>query len=357
MSMYRWLLLFLMLPCLSKSYGQLTKVEKVVDSIIARENFNGVVLIAKNGKQEYIKYAGLSDRKNSIKFSENSRFKIFSVTKTFTAALIMKLYEDGRLNLDSTISKYYPEYTGEGRDKITIRNLLSYSSGRDCKEMKVIAEAYNTTIWPVDTFIKNYCSEKLINRPGAKFDYNNGDYIILGRIIEKINGKSFQEVLKEQILIPLKMHNTNYLHHEDIIESIDEGYFNKDLSITKFYTPTNYYIDNYFSAGAMYSNANDLLIFDKAIFKHRILKKATIDLMLTGNPNLGDVAFGFWVYEKKIGNINTIFAERQGYGYGHNSNWVHLVDKGITLILLSNTNTVNLNKMREQVLEAYLSHN
>jgi CubicO group peptidase (beta-lactamase class C family) len=150
------------------------------------------------------------------------------------------------------------------------------------------------------------------------------------------------------------MNNTNYLHHEDIIQGLDEGYYNKGTDANSLIMPTYHYIDNHFSAGAMYSNAQDLLIFDQAIFNHTLLKKATVDLMLTSHENLGDVAFGFWVYPRTIGKVNTIFAERQGGGYGNESNWVHLIDKGITLILLSNTETTDLNKMRLKVLEAYL---
>lgn len=334
--------------------GQIVKVSKVVDSLIINRNFNGAVLLAKDGKKVYMRYAGLSDRRNQTKFSENSRFKIFSVTKTFTAVLAMQLYERGKLNLDAVVSTYYPEYQGEGANKITIRNLITYSSGRENKDMEFLAEAYNQTIWPVDTFITKYCAGKLIDTPGTKFRYNNGDYIILGRIIEKIYDKPFAQILREQILHPLNLRNTSYLRHEDIIVGIDESYFNKDTSATDLYTPTNYYIDNYFSAGAMYSTPEDLLAFDQAIFNNRILTKKTVDYMLTAYPNLDEAALGFWVYDKQFGKRTVRIAERQGYGYGHNSNWIHLIDQGVTLVLLSNTNTVNLNKMRELIITAYL---
>ena len=93
-----------------------------MDSYI-QKGFNGAVLIAKDGKIDYLKYTGIANRHYDIKFSEASRFHIFSVTKTFTAALILKLYEEKKINLDATISTYYPEYKGEGRDKIIIKNL------------------------------------------------------------------------------------------------------------------------------------------------------------------------------------------------------------------------------------------
>ncbi|MFA6084570.1 serine hydrolase domain-containing protein [Mucilaginibacter sp.] len=349
--------ILIVLFTISAVKGQSDRVEKVIDSCITKRNFNGAVLIAKNGKVDFIKYTGLANRHYNIPFSAKSRFQIFSVTKTFTAILIMQLYEQGKINLDSAIATYYPEYKGEAAHRVTIRNLLTYSSGRYLKEMdpKFIPEAYDQNLWPVDTFINRYCSEKLIDTPGTKFNYSNGDFIILGRIIEKIYKKPFDVVLREKILIPLKMRNTNYWHHEDIVANLDEGYYNKDGNVDSLIMPTNHYIDNHFSAGAMYSTAQDLLIFDQAIFNHTLLKKSTVDVMLNPYPKLGDVAFGFWVYPRKIGKTNTIFAERQGGGYGSESNWVHLIDKGVTLILLSNTETTDLNRMRLDVLSAYLN--
>jgi len=340
------------------AYSQKTRLDKVIDSCITTRNFNGVVLIAKNGKVDYLKYTGLANRHYDIKFSPKTRFQIFSITKAFTAVLIMQLYEAGKLNLDSTISTYYPEYRGEAAHKATIRNLLTYSSGRDLKEMDLnfIHEAYDQNLWPVDSFINRYCSEKLIDTPGTKFNYSNGDYILLGRIIEKIYKKPFEDVLREKIINPLKLANTNYLHHQDIVANLNEGYQNKGEYVDSLIMPTLHYMDNHFSAGAMYSDAHDLLTFDQAIFNHTLLKKSTVDLMLTAYPKLGDVAFGFWVYPLKIGKTNTLFAERQGGGYGNESNWVHLIDKGVTLIILSNTETVNLNKMRLDVLAAYLDN-
>jgi len=321
-----------------------------MDSCI-KKGFNGVVLIADKGKITYERYTGLASRHYDIPFSKASRFHIFSVTKTFTAALIMQLVEQNKISLDSTISAYYPEYKGEAGKKATIRNLLTYSSGRDLKEMRELIEAYSTDNYPPDTFITKFCSEKLIDTPGKKFDYNNGDYILLGKIIEKIYGRPYEEVLREKILHPLKMSSTDYLHHNDIIRGMAESYSYQD---PQFYTPTNYYMDNYYSAGAMYSTPEDLLIFDQAIFNHTLLKKATVDLMLTAYKDLGEVAFGFWVYPKKFGSVNTIFAERQGGGFGNHSNWVHLIDKDLTFILLANTDAVDLNTMRLKIIAAYL---
>lgn len=337
--------------------SQIKKVEEMIDSSVKKDNFNGAVLLAQNGKTELLTYKGLSDRHYNINFSDNTKFHIFSLTKTFTAVLIMQLYERGKLDLDATISTYYPEYKGEAAQKATIRNLMTYSSGRENKDIsspELIHQAYDNTIWNLDDFIDTYLSEKLIDKPGTKFSYNNGDYILLGKIIEKIYKKSFEEVLKNQILIPLKMQNTGMLHHNDIMKNIDDGYTADESDAFALHTPTNSYIDNFYSAGAMYSTPKDLLIFDQAIFKNILLKRSTLNVMLTADKKLEDTALGFWVYPKNFGNLSTLFVERQGEGYGHSANWVHLPEKNLTLIILSNTKDIKyLNKMRERLISAY----
>lgn len=351
------LLTVLLLITINIAYSQIQKVEKVIDSCVKKDNFNGSVLLAKNGNIELLTYKGLSNRHYNINFSNETRFHIFSLTKSFTAVLIMQLYERGKINLDATISTYYPEYKGEAAKKATIRNLLTYSSGRfhkDISSPEFIHQAYDNTIWDLDNFITTFLSEKLIDKPGTKFSYNNGDYILLGKIIEKIYNKPFEEVLKEQILTPLKMQNTGFLHHNDIVKNIDEGYSADESDAFSLHMPTNTYIDNLYCAGAMYSTPKDLLIFDQAIFNHTLLKKTTVDTMLTPYKELGDTAFSFWVYPKKFGSVDTLFAERQGEGYGHSANWVHLIDKNVTLIILSNTKDIKyLNKMREKILTSY----
>ncbi|MCJ7932564.1 MAG: beta-lactamase family protein [Chryseobacterium sp.] len=346
-----------LLMVISMAYPQIQKVEKVIDSSVEKDNFNGSVLVAKNGKIELLTYKGLSNRHYNIPFSDETRFPIFSLTKTFTAVLIMQLYEKGKINLDAPIATYYPEYKGEAAKKATIRNLLTYSSGRENKDIsspELIHQAYDNTIWGLDDFISVFLSEKLVDQPGTKFSYNNGDFILLGKIIEKIYNKSFEEVLKEQILIPLKMQDTGFLHHNDIITNLDEGYSADETDPFSLHMPTNTYIDNFYSAGAMYSTPKDLLLFDQAIFNHTLIYKSTLETMITPDKKLEDTAFGFWVYPKKFGSVNTLFVERQGEGYGHSANWVHLADKGLTVIILSNTKAIKyLNKMRENVIAAY----
>jgi hypothetical protein len=115
-----------------------------------------------------------------------------------------------------------------------------------------------------------------------------------------------------------------------------------------------YYIENFFSAGAMYSTAEDLLKFDQGIFTYRLLKKATVDLMLTPHPALGNVGLGFWIAEK-YGPIKTKFAYRPGGIYGSSANWIHVINSNRSIIALSNTNATDLFGMSQQ-LNAVATH-
>ncbi len=328
------------------SYGQTKQFDEVLNYYNTEKNFNGAVLVATNGQIDYLNAVGISNRQSSTTLNTKSKFKIASITKTFTAVLILQLYQQGKLDLKATIGKYLPNYAGEAKNKATILNLLTYSSGIPNCEGNTGIEVYQKPI-SVDDFISKYCSGKLEFEPGKKFSYDNGDYIILGRIIEKLTGKSFTQNLQEKILQPLSMQNTNMLATKDIISGLAQTY-NIDDTTKAFYVDDPMYIENYYSAGAMYSTVEDLLKFDNAIFGYKLLDKKTIDLMLTPFPELYGVALGFWVTDNKFGNITTKAANRQGSIWGANANWLHLIDKNKTLIVLSNTNATNLQDLTEQ---------
>jgi CubicO group peptidase (beta-lactamase class C family) len=166
--------------------------------------------------------------------------------------------EQGKIDLTKTIGVYYPEYTGEARDKTTIHHLLTYSSGIENVDQG--SEAMYAMQLPVDSIIKKYCSGKLVVEPGKQMSYKNADYIILGKIIEKITGMPYQIILQQQLIAPLKMKNTGYLHNKDIVQGM-ANYYLMD-STKKFYNDDPYWIENFFASGSMYATIEDLLKFD-----------------------------------------------------------------------------------------------
>ena len=342
------LLFFIAILITINSFAQNTNFEEIINYYRSEKNFNGSVLVSTDGKIDFLTGVGIANRQSLTLINSKSKFKIASITKTFTAVLILQLYEEGKIDLKSKIGNYLSNYKGEAKDKVSIINLLTYSSGIPNCEGNTGIEVYQKPI-STDEFITKYCSGKLEFEPGKQFSYDNGDYIILGKIIETITGKSFEQNLKDKILSPLNMENTNLLKSKDIVNGLVPTY-NIDEKTLEFFNDDPMYIENYFSSGAIYSTVEDILKFDTAIFDNKILKKKTVEIMLTPFPELYGVALGFWVTENKFGNTTTKVANRQGSIWGANTNWLHLIEKNKAIIVFSNTNATNLTELTEQIV-------
>lgn len=327
-------------------FAQTEKYAEVVNYYHSQRNFNGAVLVATNGKIDFLTGIGIANRQSDNMIKADSKFKILSITKTFTAVLILQLYQEGKLDLKATFGTYFPNYKGEAKDKVTIENLLTYSSGIPNLADKLDLKTYQLPL-SIDDYIDTYCSNKLDTIPGKKSNYNNGDYIILHKIIENITGKSFEKNLEEKILKPLQMKNTNMLKSTDIVSGLVDSY-TVDEKTNEFKNDEPYYIENFFGSGAMYSTVEDLLKFDTAIFNYTLLSKKTTEIMIAPNRALENVAFGFW-FADGYGIFDTKFVYRPGGILGSNTNWIHSFDNNKSFIVFSNTNATNLYEMSEQL--------
>jgi CubicO group peptidase (beta-lactamase class C family) len=328
------------------TYGQTLEYDKVINYYNAQKNFNGVALVATNGQIDYLNAVGISNRQSGTTLNTKSKFKIASITKTFTAVLILQLYEQGKINLKTTFGKYFPSYKGEAKNKVTIEHLLTYSSAIPNNAEKLDMKSYQLPI-SIDQYIDKYCSGKLENIPGIKSNYSNTEYIILHKIIENITKKSFERVLQENILDPLKMENTNLLQSKDIVMGLTNSYTIND-STKDISADEPYFIENFFGAGAMYSTVEDLLKFDYGIFSHTLLNEKNTALMITPNKKLNDVAFGVW-YAGGYGTFSKPFIYRTGGILGSCSNWIRTIDDKRSIIVFNNTNATNLYELSEQL--------
>lgn len=348
--MMRFPLLFLLLLTALALSGQPAALSEVFDRYAARHDFHGVALVATGGRLDFIRAAGTADRAADLPMRTDARFKIASITKTFTAVLILQLMEEGQLRLDGKIGDYLPDYRGEARDRVTIHHLLTYSSGLPNSEGDGGIAVYQRPS-NLDSFIVAHCSGPLQHTPGTTFHYNNGDYTLLGKIVAQLRGQPFEAVLRARILAPLGMRHTGMLRTRDIVPGLVPTY-NRDDSSRTFYADDPMYIENYFAAGAMYATIEDLLRFDRGLFDGRLLKPSTLDLMLTPYPEFWGCAYGFWVNDYTFGKVSTLAANRQGSIWGANANWLHLMQGDKTILLLSNTNATNLSEMAQELAMA-----
>jgi CubicO group peptidase (beta-lactamase class C family) len=187
--------------------------------------FNGSALVADNGKVIYKKGFGLANMEWDIPNAPDTKFRLGSITKQFTATLILQLVEQGKIKLDGKLIDYLPEYRKDTGAKVTIHNLLSHTSGiPSYTSLPGFFQNVSRNPYTVDEFIKKYASGDLEFEPGTKFVYDNSGYFLLGAIVEKVTGKPYEQVLKENIFDPLGMKNTGYDHWGTILNKRATGY-------------------------------------------------------------------------------------------------------------------------------------
>jgi len=326
--------------------AQAQTLDPAIRDYATAHDFNGTILVQHKAKTIYQQSFGTADRAFDIPVKNDTKFRIASITKAFTAVLVLQLYEQGKLDLRATIKTYLPDYSGEGAGRVTIHNLLNHTSG--IQNLDTVAsyeeavkkgmEVYQLP-HPTDELLARYCSGKLVHEVGKVFDYNNADYIILGKIVEKLTGKSFQDALKEKILGPLGMTESGMLYQKDVIKYLASTYY-KSGETQPLIHDLPVYIENWYAAGGMYSTAGDLLKFSDALFGARLLTPRTLSRML--KPGLDDYGYGLWVASTKIKDKSYRIAHRPGRIMGANVVLLRFLDEDLTVIILSNTNLTDI---------------
>ncbi|MBN8682595.1 MAG: beta-lactamase family protein [Chitinophagales bacterium] len=327
-----------------------TKFTLLPDSTLIRiaaggQRFSGSLLVQKGDQVIANQAFGLSDREQKTSNRPDTRYKIASITKAFTAVLILQLYEQGKLDLGQSIGAYWPEYKGPGRDSVTLHQLLTHSSGiQNCEAqgLDIYAQPHSSA-----DILDKYCSGPLVNKPGSQFSYNNGDYMILGKIIENIYKKPFAEVLQSRILKPAGMTNTEW-YKTGKARTAKTYLYNDSLQTWQPDAP--FYIENYGAAGALCSTTADLLKFSKALFGGTLLEAETLALMTTPYPQFWNTAYGVWVSEKEYAGQTLKVVERYGSIQGANTLLAYFPEKQLTLVLLANSDACNLGLLADEIV-------
>ena len=271
--MNRILLFILLIPIFS--FGQ--SYQDKIDSIIDTKFNNGPavsVLISDNFTPKYTKIKGNSNIELSYLANENSKFRIGSVTKQFTAIGILKLQEQGLLNLSDSIQKYLPDFPVK-KKTITIEHLLTHTSGiKEITELDVFFNQLMKNGSHPDSLVNYFKDFSLEFDPGEKFSYNNSGYHLLGLIIEKVSGLKYDKYIKTNLLDVAEMTNTEADNNSTLIENRVSGYENSPNEIVNAS-----YIDMSvpFSGGNLLSTTEDLNKWYKALFSYKIITKISLD--------------------------------------------------------------------------------
>lgn len=267
------------------------QLDKIMQARFAAGDFNGAVLVARRGKVLYQGAFGLANREWNVPNDSGTKFEIGSMTKQFTAMLILQMVNEGRIRLDGKLSDYLPYYRKDTGSRVTIHHLLTHTSGvpNFTSLPGFLDGAASRTHYEVQEFVTKYCSGDLEFEPGTKFNYSNSGYFLLGAILEQVSGKTYEELLQAGIFGPLGMKNSGYTHTETVIPHRAAGYERTDSG---FQNARFYDMSIPFSAGALYSTVGDLFLWDQALYGEQLLPAKLRDLMF--KPNLENYSYG-WV--------------------------------------------------------------
>ncbi|HWU70457.1 MAG TPA: serine hydrolase domain-containing protein [Pseudoxanthomonas sp.] len=322
-----------------------TSPDAFIEAYARDHAFSGSVLVQAGGKIRYAGSFGLADIAFEIPNDARTRYPIASITKLFTSALILQLRDEGRLDLDRSVRTYLPDYPGEAADKVTVRQLLNHTSGLPSYDGITDAASAMREGMPVyqlphdsDSLLARYASGKLVSAPGTKFEYNNADYIVLGKIVERLRGETFDQALRQYLLQPLGLQDSGMLRQDTIVPRLAGTYFHRsDKGPLTPDLPS--YPENWYASGAMYATPRDLLVFANALFGGKILGKDSLAQLLA--PGLDDYGLGLWVYEAWSDGRAHRVAKRPGRIMGANTQLYRFLDCDLTVIVLANTDAVD----------------
>jgi CubicO group peptidase (beta-lactamase class C family) len=250
--------------------------------------FSGAVLVAEGGKVIYKEAFGKANREWNIPNSADTRFRLASASKQFCSMLVMQLVQEGKVKLDDTIIDHLPYYRKDTGEKITLHHLMCHQSGiKDFTASYDYRGTISRLAFGKDEFIKEHCSGDLTHEPGTIYSYCNAGYIVLGRIIEKVTRRTFEQNLQERIFHPLAMKNSGYDRNRYVIEKRASGY-----TYGPFGLENAEYIELDSSpgaAGALYSTVEDMFLWDRALYTDQLLNSKHRELMFTPNRDVPEV--------------------------------------------------------------------
>jgi len=325
-------------------------ITKQVDALIAKnyptDGPGGAILIAKGGKAIYTKGFGKASLELNVNNTANHVFEIGSITKQFTAVAILMLEEEGKLTVNDPITMFLPDYPTHG-ETITIHHLLTHTSGiTGYTDLQEWAQKWRLDM-PLDSIIALFKDLPLEFKPGEKWSYSNSGYILLGAIIEKASGMSYEEFVETRIFKTLGMANSVYGSRSEIITNRAAGYMQADEKTfinAEFLSMTQPY-----AAGSIMSTVGDLLIWQNALRDNKIITQASKEKAWKNYPlnNGKPMNYGYgWMPNEIFGSPSV---EHSGGIFGYTSNGLYMPNEDVYVIILTNCSCKNAAELSTEI--------
>ncbi|ACU64178.1 serine hydrolase [Chitinophaga pinensis] len=341
--MKKLLCLGLILGSLHNLFAQDTtaKLDSLVSAYSGLHKFNGTVLVTQKGNILLDKAYGYQRTADSIRNETGTIFQLGSVTKQFTATVILKLAEEHKLSIQDKLSKYFPDYP-KG-DSITIENLLTHTSGifnytndKDFMDKEVSNPASREKIMAL------FKDKPLNFSPGTKWDYSNSGYSMLGYIIEKVTGKPYEQVVRKYIFTPLHMDHTGFDFKNLKDRKKSTGYFNINDSSSTLAPSVDSSVS--FAAGAMYSTTADLYKWHQAAQQYKIISKTDWEKAYT--PFMNHYGYG-WESDSIAGKRKV---SHGGGIHGYITSIMRVPEDDVCVIVLDNASDRDVSKIASSLL-------
>lgn len=316
--------------------------------------FMGSVLVAKGGQVLLNRGYGMADLEWAIPNAPDVKFRLGSLTKQFTSALVLLLQEDGKLNIGDPVGKYLPDAPAAWQ-KITIRNLLDHTSG--IPNFTAAKEFGAWRMTPHD-WLKEWrtLDKPLEFEPGTKFNYSNSNYELLGVIVERVGGAPYKDQLRKRLLDPVGMADTGLDEDGLILARRAQGYEPHGKTVVYARSES---MTVPWAAGSMYSTTGDLLKWEKALFGGKVLRPESLRLMTTPNPvsaNNKLIPSSSYALGLMVSDVGGKRVVTHGGGIeGFNTALAHAPDQDVTVVVLANRNGREPDKIAEALMKTMLT--
>lgn len=347
----------------TKTLSQAQLTANQIDALLTQQQknagFSGTVILTQKGKTLLSKSYGYANEEYKVATSQSTVYRYASLTKQFTAAAILKLAEQGKLKVNDPIGLYLKDFPNG--DQITVKMLLNHTSGLrdDVKSSGKTNEELLKVYHSPNDLLALIAKEPLGSVPGQSYYYSNHGYILLGNIIEKVSGKSYETYLKEQFLTPLGISGIQLDNTQQIIANRAEGY--RGIGAKKMKADA---IDmsNAFSAGGLVGTASSYLKWQQNYYNPKILSKESWEQMFNADVKtlrtpLIDERYGYGIMSTTLsafGSNSYKVLYHTGAVNGFRNFQMHIDALGIDLVLLSNNESIDLESILTQILLAML---
>jgi CubicO group peptidase (beta-lactamase class C family) len=335
---------------LAIAQSSLDSVSDYVKSEMNRQHIPGLaLLVSKGGKIVRAEGFGIANVELQVPVKPETIFQSGSVGKQFTAAAIMMLVDDGKLGLEDSLLKYFPEGPASWKN-VTVRALLSHTAG-----FGDYPKNFNfRKDWTEPQLLKLVESIPLAYPPGTKWAYSNLGYLTLGILIHRVSGEFYGDFLQQRIFQPLGMQATRIISEADIIPNRAAGYrlVKGELKNQEWVAP----MVNTTADGSLYFSIVDLAKWDAALYARKLLKPSSYDLMWTpvklknGQPNKAGYGFGWFIEERNKHRC----IHHDGSWQGFETAIDRYVDDQLTVIALTNLAGAKPGEITKHVAEMYL---